>query len=70
MQGVISVPTLKVLRLLRSDDIREIEKNIKEAIDLYLEDDLNPCELLKKGEFTLKFKLDAAISVSSSMLAD
>lgn len=51
------------------NDIREIEKNIKEAIDLYLEDNLNPCELLK-GEFTLKFRLDAAISVSSSMLAD
>lgn len=51
------------------NDIREIEKNIKEAIDLYLEDNLNPCELLK-GEFTLNFKLDAAISVSSSMLAD
>lgn len=28
---------------------------MKEAIDLYLEDNPNPCEMLK-GEFTLKLK--------------
>lgn len=33
--------------------------NMKEAVDLYLEEEPNPCELLK-GEFTLKFKIDAA----------
>lgn len=41
------------------NDIREIEENMKEAIDLYLEDNPNPCEALK-GEFALKFKIDAA----------
>lgn len=40
------------------NSIREIEMNMKEAVDLYLEEP-NPCELLK-GEFTLKFKIDAA----------
>lgn len=42
------------------NDIREIEENMKEAIDLYLEDNPNPCDVLK-GEFTLKFKIDAAL---------
>lgn len=41
------------------NSIREIEMNMKEAVDLYLEEESNPCELLK-GEFTLKFKIDAA----------
>ena len=41
------------------NSIREIEMNMKEAVDLYLEEEPNPCELLK-GEFTLKFKIDAA----------
>lgn len=44
------------------DDIREIEENMKEAIDLYLEDNPNPCDVLK-GEFTLKFKIDAALQI-------
>ena len=38
------------------NDMREIEENIKEAIELYLEDNSNPCELLS-GEFELKFKM-------------
>lgn len=37
------------------NNIKEIEKNMKEAIDLYLEDNPNHCEVLK-GEFTLMFK--------------
>ena len=41
------------------NNIREIEDNMKEAIDLYLEDNPNPCEILK-GEFSLKFKIDAS----------
>lgn len=48
------VPIIKV-----GNSIREIEMNMKEAVDLYLEEEPNPCELLK-GEFTLKFKIDAA----------
>lgn len=39
------------------NNIKEIEKNMKEAINLYLENNPNPCEVLK-GEFTLKFKTD------------
>lgn len=45
------------------DNIREIEKNMKEAIDLYLEDNTNPCDVLK-GEFTLTFKIDAATFIN------
>ena len=45
------------------NNIREIEENMKEAIDLYLEDNPNPCEVLK-GEFTLKFKIDAATFIN------
>lgn len=45
------------------NNIREIEENMKEAIDLYLEDNPNPCEVLKGG-FTLKFKIDAATFIN------
>lgn len=45
------------------NDMREIEENIKEAIELYLEDNSNPCELLS-GEFELKFKIDAATFIN------
>ncbi len=41
------------------NDMREIEENMKEAIELYLEDNPNPCELLS-GELELKFKVDPA----------
>ena len=44
------------------NDMREIEENMKEAIELYLEDNPNPCELLS-GELELKFKVDAATGV-------
>ena len=40
------------------NDINEIERHMREAISLYLEDNPNPCELLS-GEFELKFKVDA-----------
>lgn len=32
------------------NDMKEIEDNVKEAIELYLEDNSNPCEVLS-GEF-------------------
>ena len=31
------------------NNIREIEENMKEAIDLYLEDNPNPCEFSKES---------------------
>ena len=37
------------------NSIGEIESNMKEAIDLYLEDNPSPCNALK-GEFELIFK--------------
>ena len=43
------------------NDMREIEENMKEAIELYLEDNPNPCELLS-GE--LEFKIDAATFIN------
>lgn len=36
------------------DNMAEIEANMKEAVELYLEDNLNPCEVLS-GDFELKF---------------
>ncbi len=35
------------------NDMKEIEDNMKEAIELYLEDNPNPCEVLS-GEFELQ----------------
>ncbi|MBR4391933.1 MAG: antitoxin HicB [Bacteroidales bacterium] len=40
-------------------DLKEIELNMREAIDLYLEDNPNPCELLS-GEYELKYRIDTA----------
>lgn len=45
------------------NDMREIEDNMSEAIQLYLEDNPNPVELLV-GEFELKFKIDAATFIN------
>nr|DAK04759.1 MAG TPA: antitoxin [Caudoviricetes sp.] len=49
------------------NDVKEIEKNMKEAVELYLESckDMNiaPVEILQ-GEFTLKFKIDAATFIN------
>ena len=39
------------------NDMREIEDNMNDAIELYLEDNPNPVEILS-GEFELKFKID------------
>ena len=38
------------------NDMKEIEDNMKEAIELYLEDNPNPCEV--------KFKIDAATFIN------
>lgn len=49
------------------NNIREIEKNMQEAVDLYLksckEMNITPVEVLQ-GEFTLKFKIDAATFIN------
>ena len=44
-------------------DLKEIEKNIREAIELYLEDNPNPCPALSK-EYELIFKIDAATFIN------
>lgn len=49
------------------NDIKEIEKNMKEAVDLYLESckDLNVYRVeILEGEFELKFKIDAATFIN------
>ena len=49
------------------NDVKEIEKNMKEAVVLYLDscNEMNivPVEILQ-GEFTLKFKIDAATFIN------
>ena len=49
------------------NDVKEIEKNMKEAVELYLEScqemNVAPVEILQ-GEFTLKFKIDAATFIN------
>lgn len=49
------------------NDVKEIEKNMKEAVELYLESckEMNfiPVEVLR-GEFALKFKIDAATFIN------
>ena len=45
------------------NDMKALEDNMKEAIELYLEDNSNPCEVLS-GEFELKFKIDAATFIN------
>lgn len=49
------------------NDVKEIEKNMKEAVGLYLESckemNIAPVEVLQ-GEFTLKFKIDAATFIN------
>lgn len=44
-------------------NLQEIEDNIKSAIDLYLEDNNSPCELLK-GKYELIYKIDTATFIS------
>lgn len=49
------------------NDVKEIEKNMKEAVELYQESckemNIAPVEVLQ-GEFTLKFKIDAATFIN------
>ena len=49
------------------NDVKEIEKNMKEAVELYLESckemNIIPAEALR-GEFALKFKIDAATFIN------
>lgn len=45
------------------NNMKEIENNMKEAVELYLEDNTNPCKVLS-GEFELKFKIDAATFIN------
>lgn len=45
------------------NNIKEIEDNMKEAVELYLEDNEAPCEVLS-GDFELKFKVDAATFIN------
>lgn len=49
------------------NDVKEIEKNMKEAVDLYLDSckemNIASVEVLQ-GEFTLKFKIDAATFIN------
>ncbi|MDH6305093.1 putative RNase H-like HicB family nuclease [Parabacteroides sp. PF5-5] len=45
------------------NDLKEIEKNMQEAIELYLEDNPSPVDILS-GEFELKFKIDAATFIN------
>ena len=49
------------------NDVKEIEKNMKEAVELYLDScnemNIAPVEVLQ-GAFTLKFKIDAATFIN------
>lgn len=45
------------------NSMAEIESNMREAIDLYLEDNSNPVDILS-GEFELNFKIDAATFIN------
>lgn len=45
------------------NNMGEIEANMQEAVELYLEDNANPCEVLK-GDFQLKFRVDAATFIN------
>ena len=49
------------------NDVKEIEKNMKEAVELYLDScnemNIAPVEILQ-GEVTLKFKIDAATFIN------
>lgn len=49
------------------NDVKEIEKNMKEPVELYLDSckemNIAPVEVLQ-GEFTLKFKIDAATFIN------
>ncbi|MBR4918365.1 MAG: antitoxin HicB [Bacteroidales bacterium] len=44
-------------------DLKEIDSNIREAIDLYLQDNNHPCELLA-GDYVLRFKIDPSTFIN------
>ncbi len=43
------------------DTVNEVKANIEEAIDLYLEDNPTPCEMLR-GEYELVFELEEKLA--------
>lgn len=45
------------------NNLNEVEDHIREAIELYLEDNPNPCKLLT-GEYELKFRIDTATFIN------
>lgn len=45
------------------NNMAEVESNMREAIDLYLEDNPSPVDILA-GEFELNFKIDAATFIN------
>lgn len=45
------------------NDLSELEHNMREAIELYLEDNPNPCEQLT-GDYELKFRIDTATFIN------
>lgn len=46
------------------NDMSEIERNMREAVEFYLEDNDNPCEVLR-GDFELVFKIDAPTFINT-----
>lgn len=44
-------------------DLKEIDNNIREAIDLYLQDNDHPCELLTE-DYELRFKIDPSTFIN------
>jgi hypothetical protein len=44
-------------------NIQEVERNMQEAVELYLEDNSNPCDKLT-GDFELKFRIDTATFIN------
>ena len=44
-------------------DLKEIDSNIREAIDLYLQDNEHPSELLA-GDYELRFKIDPSTFIN------
>lgn len=49
--------------IIVGNNMAEIENNTREAIELYLEDNPNPIDILS-GEFELNFKIDAATFIN------
>lgn len=45
------------------NDLSELEHNMREAIELYLEGNPNPCEQLT-GDYELKFRIDTATFIN------